>query len=306
MLEPSTLKSPLKPNCLPVFFASSSLFPDLPTFQQASRTLTFDQARLTTDLQPPSGNTQVTSAIAQLPPDFSNSLNREIVTSGLTASSGDQTDSVQSAQDIVVSISRLVKEISGTVPFADGTIDVDLSTSAGAVQGSIEFGNGALVSNLTTPFGSYFSSIDFKSSDQYPFNFNGTPGIVNLDDGLVILDFQPEIQDDEIAIPINALSGNVTFNDGQAILNIPTPFGAFATNFDLSALVKPSTLQVSGTVTVQDGTPPIEMTGDFGIIQTTLDVPKLVQNAGSIFATVEGMIQMTNDAIVYDFKTSIS
>jgi hypothetical protein len=241
MLEPSTLKSSLNTEPSPVFFASSSLFPELPTFKQSGGTL---------DLQIPSGKTQETISIAQLPTDFSNSLNREIFTSDLTTPSGDQKGL---AQDVIASISDLVKGLSGTVPFADGKIDVNLPTSTGSVKGSIEFGNGALVSNLTTPFGNYFSSIDFKPSDQYAFNFNGTPGVVNLDDGLVILDFQPQTQNDEIAIPINALSGNVTFKDGRAILNIPTPFGAFATNLDLSALVRPIALQGSETLTVHNG-----------------------------------------------------
>jgi hypothetical protein len=241
MLEPSTLKSSLNTEPSPVFLASSSLFPELPTFKQSGGTL---------DLQTPSGKTQETISIAQLPTDFSNSLNREIFTSDLTTPSGDQK---VLGQDVIASISDLVKGLSGTVPFSDGKIDVDLPTSTGSVKGSIEFGNGALVSDLTTPFGNYFSSIDFKPSDQYAFNFNGTPGVVNLDDGLVILDFQPQTQNDEIAIPINALSGNVTFRSGQAALNIPTPFGAFATNLDLSALVRPSALQGSETLTVHNG-----------------------------------------------------
>jgi hypothetical protein len=244
MLESSTSNSSLNSEPLPVFFTSPSLFPELPTFKQSGGTL---------GLQTPSGKTQETISIAQLPTDFSNSLNREIFTSNLTTPISDRTDSAPLAQDVIASISDLVKGLSGTVPFADGKIDVNLPTSTGLVKGSIEFGNGALISNLTTPFGNYFSSIDFKPSDQYPFNFNGTPGVVNLDDGLVILDFQPQTQNDEIAIPINALSGNVTFNNGQALLNIPTPFGAFATNLDLSALIRPSALQGSETLTVHNG-----------------------------------------------------
>jgi hypothetical protein len=309
MLETSALKSSLNTELSPVFFATSPLFPDLSTLRQSSGTVTFDRGQLTTDFKTPTGETKGTLSIAQFTTDLSNSLtqlqgdltfDQGIVTSNLSTPSGDLTGSFPFAQGAAQLISEFVKGFVGTVPFSDGTIDIDIPTVLGQVKGSIEFGNGALVTNLATPFGGYFSSIDFKESDQYAFKFGNVPGVVNFNDGLVILDFQPQTPGNEIGIPINALSGNIAFKDGQATLNIPTPFGSFATSFDLSAFAKTATtnaLQGSGTVRFKDGVATIDTTGSLGTIQTTLNLPELVQNIGSTLATVQGTVRFNNGAV---------
>lgn len=312
MPDISTLNSSLSTDLLRSV-ATSPLFPDLPTLRQSSGTITFNQGQITTDFETPSGEIGGTISIAQFTTDLSSSLKRlqgdltferGIVTSDLTTPNGALKGSFPFAQDAGRLISDFVKGISGRVPFSDGKIDVDISTLFGKVKGSIEFGNGALVTNLTTPLGSYFSSIDFKESDQLKSN-GDTPGVVNFNDGLVILDFQPQTPGDEIAIPINAISGNVTFKNGKATLNFPTPFGTIATNFDLSALAATATtdaLQGSGTVKLKDGIATIDTTGSLGKIQTILALPKLVQNLGSTLATAQGTVQLNNGTITSDVK----
>ncbi|MCU0551086.1 MAG: hypothetical protein MUC48_17195 [Leptolyngbya sp. Prado105] len=311
MLESSPLQSSLSTEGLPVLFATASLFPDLLTLSRSSGILTFDQGQLTARFETPTGETTSTISIAQLTTDLSNSLKQlqgsltfdgGIVTRSLITPTGNLTGSVAFAEEAAERIRNFVKGISGNVAFADGKIEVDIPTLFGQVKGAIEFGNGALVTNLTTPFGGYFSSIDFKESDQYQFNFGGFPGVVNFNDGLVILDFQPQTPDDEIAIPINALSGNIAFQDGQATLNLPTPFGSLATRFDLSALVPSDALRGSGTVKFNNGIASIDVSGGLGTINTTLDLPKLVQTVGSTLATAQGTIQFNNGVITSDLQ----
>ena len=256
MLETSTLKPSLTTELPPILaftapllsssFSSSSFSPSL--LRRSSGTLTFDNGQLTADFKTPSGETKRT--IAQLTTDMSDALqqlhfqqlqgtlsfNQGAVASNLTTPTGNLTGTIPFAQLASNIVSDLIKGISGSVPFSDGRLNIDTPTLFGEIKGSIEFGNGALVTNLATPLGSYFSSIDFKPQDQIKFKFGNVPGVVNFNDGLVILDLFPQTQGDEIAVPINALSGTVTLKNGQATLNIPTPFGAIATNFDLSAL----------------------------------------------------------------------
>lgn len=309
IMERSTLNSSLGTEFLPIAIATSSLFPELVPLRQSSGTLTFNNGQLTTDLKTPSGEIKGTISISQYTTELSNSLkqlqgsltfDQGIVTSDLTTPTGDIEGSFPFAQDAGVLIRDFVKEISGRVPFADGQIEVDIPTLFGQVKGAIEFGNGALVTNLTTPLGSYFSSIDFKESDQIKFKFGNVPGVVNFNDGLVILDFQPQTPGDEIAIPINAISGDVIFKNGQATVSIPSPFGSIAANFDLSALAATTTtdaLQGSGTVKFTNGVAAIDVTGNLGTIQTKLDLPQLVQNLGSKLATAQVTIQLNNGTI---------
>jgi hypothetical protein len=140
------------------------------------------------------------------------------------------------AQIVSSEVKQVVNQFSGRVPFADGKLKLDIATGFGNIQGTIEFGNGALVSNLNTPLGAYFSSIDFKPQDQIKFQTGQTTGILNFNDGLVIVDLQPQVTGDEIAFPINVLTGAIEFKHGQAIVNTDG-FGTVA-KFDLSALAQ--------------------------------------------------------------------
>lgn len=220
MLE-STLTTPLTTELLP----TASLLPTLSTLRQSSGLLTLNNGQLTSEFKTPTGETESTLRFDQ-----------GSVTSNLTSASGDLTGTIAFSQVIGNTVSEVVKSISGSVPFANGQLNIDVPTEMGEVKGTIEFGNGALVTNLATPTGNYFSSIDFKEQDQFKFNAGNIPGVVNFNDGLVVLALQPQIQGDKIAVPINAIRGTIAFKNGQATLSVPTPFGSFNTNFDLSAL----------------------------------------------------------------------
>lgn len=227
----------------PFSIASAPPFPDLAALRRSSATLALNNGQLT-DFQT-SGDAARTIAIAQSPTDSSTFLQsfqgRTTINQGIFTSDLGGSLSTQDAEKL---IRNFVEGISGRVLFADGKIDLEIPTEFGDATGSIEFGNGALVTNLATPLGNYFSSLDFRDSDQLKFTFDNNSGVVNLNDGLVILDFQPQTPGDQIAIPINALSGSIAFTDGQATVNFPTPFGAVATNLDLSSLATTATAEL--------------------------------------------------------------
>ncbi len=311
----STLRTSLSTEILPVAALTSPLLPSFSSLRQSSGTITFDNGQLTTNFKTATGETKETFSIAQLTNDFSIALqqlqgtlsfNQGTVTSNLTTPTGNLTGTIAFAQEASQVVSDLVKGISGNVPFSDGNLDIDIPTLLGEVKGSIEFGNGALVTNLTTPMGSYFSSIDFKPQDQFKFKFGNTPGVVNFNDGLVILDLLPQTQGDEIAVPINALSGNIAFKNGTATLSIPTPLGSSATNFDLSALATESVtnaLNGSGIVTFTNGIAAIDIIGGLGKVQTTLNLSQLAQALGSTLARTQGTISFNNGTVTSNLKT---
>jgi len=244
MLQTSTLTTALSPERLAI--ATAPLLPNLSILRHSSGTLTFNNGQLTSDFKTPTGETKSTIESAKLTNGVSSSIqqlqgtitfDQGTVTSNLTTPTGNLTGTITLAQVVNDIVNDALKSISGSIAFSDGKFDIDTSTLLGEVKGSIEFGNGALVTNLTTPLGYYFSSTDFKEQDQFKFNSGSVPGVVNFNDGVVILDPQPQSKGETIAFPLNAIRGNATFKNGQATLILPTLFGSVATNFDLSALV---------------------------------------------------------------------
>ncbi|BAU14868.1 hypothetical protein LEP3755_54230 [Leptolyngbya sp. NIES-3755] len=310
MFESSTLT--LDPQVLSI---AAPLLPSLSTLRQSSGTLTFNNGQLTSRFNTPSGETNSTVSISQLTTDVSTALqqlqgtltfDRGSVTSDLTTPSGTLTGTVPFAQSVSSFVDDIVRSFSGNVPFSDGKLNIDIPTPFGQIAGTIEFGNGALVSNLDTPLGSYFSSIDFREQDQFPFTFSGLPGVVNFNDGLVILDLVPQTQGEEIAVPINALSGNIAFNNGQATLSIPTPLGSFSTNFDLSTLVAETVtdaLNGSGTVTFTNGIAAIDVSGGLGTVRTTLNLPQLAQDFGTLLVNSQGTISFDRGIVTSNLVT---
>lgn len=310
MFESSTLT--LDPQVLSI---AAPLLPSLFTLRQSSGTLTFNNGQLTTRFNTSSGEMNNTISIPQVTTDVSTALqqlqgtltfDRGSATSDLTTPTGTLTGTVPFAQSVSSFVDDIVRSFSGNVPFSGGKLNVDIPTPFGQIAGTIEFGNGALVSNLDTPLGSYFSSIDFREQDQIPFTFSGLPGVVNFNDGLVILDLVPQTQGEEIAVPINALSGNIAFNNGQATLSIPTPLGSFGTNFDLSALVSETVtnaLSGSGTVTFTNGIAAIDASGGLGTVRTTLNLPQLAQDFGTLLASTQGTISFDRGIVTSNLVT---
>ncbi|MBD1844730.1 hypothetical protein H6F89_15260 [Cyanobacteria bacterium FACHB-63] len=304
MFETSTLTT------LPILKPSAIAPLSLPMLMQSSGTLRFNNGQLAIDVNTPTGETNQTISIAQVANDVSSALqqlqgtlsfNQGSVTSNLATPIEDFTGTIAFAETASNFVENAVKSISGSVPFSDGRLVIDIPS---VVNGTIEFGNGALVTNLSTPIGSYFSSIDLE--EQVAFNFGSVPGVVNFDDGLVILDLQPQTQGGDIAAPINAISGTVVFNNGQATLNIPTPFGTLATNFDLSALATEAVtdaLNGSGTVTFNSGIATIDTTGGLGTVQTTLNLPQLAQDFGSILANTQGTVSFDQGLVTSNLVT---
>ncbi|MEP0916240.1 hypothetical protein NC981_05375 [Leptolyngbya sp. DQ-M1] len=304
MFETSTLTT------LPTLKPSTIAPLSLPTLRQSSGTLSFNSGQLEIDVNTPTGERSNIIEIAPVANDFSSALeqlqgtlsfDQGSVTSNLTTAIGGFIGTIAFAETVSNFVENAVKSISGSIPFSDGRLVIDVPSLA---NGTIEFGNGALVTNLSTPIRNYFSSIDLE--EQVKFNAGSIPGVVNFDDGLVILDLQPQIQDEDIAIPINAISGTVVFNNGQATLNIPTPFGTLATNFDLSALVTEAVtdaLNGSGTVTFNNGIATIDTTGGLGTVRTTLNLPQLAQDFGSSLANTQGTISFDQGIVTSNLTT---
>ncbi|MBD1824867.1 hypothetical protein H6F51_20570 [Cyanobacteria bacterium FACHB-DQ100] len=304
MFETSTLTT------LPTLKPSTIAPLSLPTLRQSSGTPSFNSGQLEIDVNTPTGERSNIIEIAPVANDFSSALeqlqgtlsfDQGSVTSNLTTAIGGFIGTIAFAETVSNFVENAVKSISGSIPFSDGRLVIDVPSLA---NGTIEFGNGALVTNLSTPIRNYFSSIDLE--EQVKFNAGSIPGVVNFDDGLVILDLQPQIQDEDIAIPINAISGTVVFNNGQATLNIPTPFGTLATNFDLSALVTEAVtdaLNGSGTVTFNNGIATIDTTGGLGTVRTRLNLPQLAQDFGSSLANTQGTISFDQGIVTSNLTT---
>jgi hypothetical protein len=106
--------------------------------------------------------------------------------------------------------------INGTIDVADGRLDIDLDTFAGALNWSMDFGPEAVF-----PF-------------EVPTDLGTFDALVNFDSGNLEL---PILAGTAIEIPLSSLSGDLQLSDGLATLSLDTRIGPVTTSFAIAETV---------------------------------------------------------------------
>ncbi|MGI0495454.1 hypothetical protein ACN4EG_27065 [Alkalinema pantanalense CENA528] len=254
---------------------------------------TLDLAKLAGDLT--SGLTTLNGTL---------SLDQGIATTDLTYDGGKLTGILNFSDLISSTIVNLVNSLEGTVPFADGKVEVNTPTLVGPITGTIDFGRGAFVTDLQTPFGDLDLTIDFGDDAKIPVEVGGISGVVDLDQGVVSLGSGGFLGN--LKIPLTAFSGDFTFSQGNITLDIPTPFGDLTTSFATGAIVADKVkdaLQGTGTIVFTNGVAAIDVTGALGTIKTSLDLPKLVSDAASFLAQSQGTVNFNQGIVTTTLTT---
>lgn len=232
------------------------------------------------------------------------SLDQGIATTNLSYDGGQLQGTLNFADLISSTIVNLVNSLEGTVPFADGKVQVNTPTLVGPVTGTIDFGRGAFVTDLQTPFGDLDLTIDFGDDAKVPVALGGINGLVDLDQGVVTLQTGGFLGN--LNIPLTAFSGDFTFSQGNIILDIPTPFGELTTSFATGAIVADKVkdaLQGTGTIVFTNGVAAIDVTGSLGTIKTSLDLPKFVTDTASFLAQSQGTVNFNQGIVTTNLTT---
>lgn len=188
-------------------------------------------------------------------------------------------------------VSSLVNSLDTTFAFNDGSFNVDLPTPFGPITGTVGFGNGALTVDALTPFGTISAAAPFGEDAIVPIPVN--VGVNTLD---LVLDLQqgnisaPSLFG--LSIPLSALDGVVTLQDGNALLTVETPLGNVSTGVEFGPIASEAIVDLvqdlEGTATIANGQLAADLISDFGTFSTTLDLVALAQQGASFFESVNG------------------
>lgn len=247
--------------------ASSQPLTDLiPTLDEVDGTFTIANGFVTANLATPFGPLTGTYDVVSLATEFNTTfqgatgtlnLADGVATGNLAIADETYTGSFEFAQLVGGFVSSFLSDLDGSVAFENGKIAVDVPTPFGAIAGTVDFSSGKLVSDLETPFGPLDFAIDFPESAQYNFTAGGLPLTVNLDTGLITADLVSSLPGPELSLPLSALSGDLSFANGAATLNLATTFGSFSVPFEFAATVGDTLTDfltaATGTLTVDAG-----------------------------------------------------
>ncbi len=279
-------------------------------------TLTFNNGLLTSDLTTPFGLLQQTFNLTDLATSAVQSFNQisgllnlsnGTAAGNLDLGSEEFTGSFEFAQTIGSFVASFLRNLEGTVPFTNGELQLNLPTPFGAVTGTLGFGSGRLVSDLNTSFGPLDFSVDFPPNSSFNFTIGSIPANLNLNQGEIQLDLNPFVPGSEVNIPLNALSGDFTFNQGTVTANLTTPFGNFSTPFDLAGEVGESVTEfltgVTGTLGIGNGSLTADLTTSAGSFQGSLNVSEIVNGLIPTLPQYNGTITLSSGTIAANLTT---
>lgn len=179
------------------------------------------------------------------------------------------------------------------------------------MSGTLNFGSGALVSTFTTPFGDFNYTLDFGDNLQIPFTVvsgsSTIPVVLDLSNGVLGVDLIPATAGNEVSVPLNSLSGDLTFNNGQAAIAIPTALGTLGSTFDLVQLVNTEVVplldSISGTLSVADGLLTADLTSSAGSFAGTFDGGQFLEQVTQVVAGTSSTVTIGDGIIVSNLTT---
>lgn len=301
--------------------SSSATLPDvINSLDEVQGTLSLANGSLTADLTTtPFGPLQETYDLVALATDLNDrfqDVSGTLTLAGGLASGnlivGDEeftTTDFEFANLISGFVADYLSEIDGTVSFANGQIAIDLTTALGDIEGTIGFGNGALDVDLTTPLAPLSFSLDFPDDAQYAFPISelGSDAILNLATGVIEVDLIPFFSGSEVVIPLTALAGTITFDDGIANLSIQAGGGTLDTQFDFAAEVEESLLEflstATGTLSVGNGELSANLQTEYGDFSGVLPASQWLNDLIETLPQYEGSIALTGGTATFDLTT---
>lgn len=132
----------------------------------------------------------------------------------------------------------LLTTADASIPIANGAFLINSETAFGPIDGVVDVAGGTFDVDLDTFLGDLAFSLDFGPEDQFPITIP-TPmapidAVINFDSGNIEV---PSFFGQAIAIPLSALSGELTLAEGTSTITLETDFGPISTSFEVDELV---------------------------------------------------------------------
>ncbi|PSN11650.1 hypothetical protein C7293_23465 [filamentous cyanobacterium CCT1] len=198
-----------------------------------------------------------------------------------------------------------VSAIDATIPLTNGAFVVDLPSALGPISGTIDVAGGDLNLDLATPFGQLVADIDFQDDAIFPFTapvpvLGDITGAVDFNSGNIVASLGAF---GDLALPISALSGELTLADGLADLTATLPVGSgtslpVASDIELGPLASEYVAEfvqdLEGTGTLTNGILDATVESPLGLFETVFDVVAFTSQGANFFAGVDGVIDINN------------
>ena len=117
----------------------------------------------------------------------------------------------------------------------------------------------------------------------------------------------PAAAGNEVSIPLNTLAGDLTFDNGQVAIAIPTALGTLGGRFDLVQLVNTQVVplldSISGTLSVADGLLTADLITSAGSFTGMFDGGQFLDQVTSVVAGTSGTITIGDGIIVSNLTT---
>ncbi|PSR13744.1 hypothetical protein C8255_24975 [filamentous cyanobacterium CCP3] len=209
-----------------------------------------------------------------------------------------------------------VSAIDATIPLTNGAFVVDLASALGPISGTIDVAGGDLNLDLTTPFGQLVADVDFQDDAIFPFTapvpvLGDITGAIDFNSGNIVASLGPF---GDLAVPISALSGELTFADGFADLNAILPIGSglslpVATDIEIGPLASEYVAEfvqdLEGTGTLTSGILDATVASPLGLFETVFDVVAFTSQGANFFAGIDGAVDIGNGMATASLTTPL-
>ena len=196
-----------------------------------------------------------------------------------------------------------ISAIDATIPLTNGAFVVDLASALGPISGTIDVAEGDLNLDLTTPFGQLVADVDFQDDAIFPFTapvpvLGDITGAIDFNSGNIVASLGPF---GDLAVPISALSGELTLADGLADLAAALPIGSglslpVASDIELGPLASEYVAEfvqdLEGTGTLTNGILDATVESPLGLFETVFDVVAFTSQGANFFAGIDGTIDV--------------
>lgn len=318
VLEPSSFLNSLGVLSL-ASSSSSSIREIITSLDEVQGTLTLRDGFLLTDLNTPLGDLRESYDLVSLATDFNESFQNTsgtlalvngIASGNLVVDDEQFSGSFEFADFISSFVNDFLTTLNGTASFENGEITIDASTALGDIEGTIGFSNGAFVSDLTTPFGDLNFSFDFPEDAQYRAaipGLGGVEGVLNLAAGQIEINLFAFNPGPEIAVPLSAFSGNISFNNG--VVTLVTTIGSEQTSiqFNLAEEIGEELDELltsaTGTLEISDGQVIADIDTAVGNFNGAINVSQLIDDFIATIPDYNGTLTFADGTVEADLTT---
>lgn len=218
--------------------------------------------------------------------------------------------SLDITETLTDSLTSLFSVAEVTLPFTNGAFAVDIETALGDIDGMIDFADGDLDLDLTTPWGAVDTSIAFPEDAQFsvPLALGGlSPMELDLDLAAGVL-VVPMFGGLEVALDV--FSGELALADGVATLTLenvlPTPI---ETTFDIGPLASQVAIalteDLSGELTLDAGVLDGTIVSSLGSFDLRASVDDLVLEASGVIDQTTGALALNDGVALINLETPL-